>query len=93
MNYYLTIFLQQQGNGLQGIVDFLRTMSDQTRQAVLLVADIVMWLSFGATVILILTNFFANQQGKELGFSAGSWAIRAAIVAAAIYVAKQIFGV
>lgn len=89
----LTIFLQQTGSGLQSIVDFLNTMSTQTKTAVQIIADIVMYLSFGATVILILTNFFANQQGRELGFSAGSWAIRAAIVAAAIFVAKQIFGV
>lgn len=89
----LTIFLQQSGSGLQSIVDFLNTMSTQTKTAVKIIADIVMYLSFGATVILILTNFFANQQGRELGFSAGSWAIRAAIVAAAIFVAKQIFGI
>ena len=80
-------------SNLSQVVSYLNELKGNVKTATTTVSDIVMYLCFGACVILIITSFVANDRGKDLGFSAEGWALKAGLAGAAVGLAKQIFGI
>lgn len=78
--------------GLDALINYLKQFSGQIKTGALIIYDICMYLSFAAATILILVMIIANKTGSNVGFSAGEWAIKAAICAGALVGVKSIFG-
>lgn len=79
--------------GIDAFINYINQFKGQIKTGVLAIYDIVMYLCFGACAILVLVLIVANNTGKNVGFSAGDWALRAGIAAGALYGVKQIFGI
>ncbi|WP_454058924.1 hypothetical protein [Elizabethkingia ursingii] len=79
--------------GIDAFNNWLKSLESGVKTGVLSVYNIVMYLLFGACVILIITFVVSSKSGKNVGFAAGEWAIISAIAAGAMAGAKVIFGI
>ncbi|AZB02435.1 hypothetical protein EG359_22515 (plasmid) [Chryseobacterium joostei] len=93
MNFLATPLAAFLAGGLDALINYLKQFSGQIKTGVLIIYDICMYLSFGAAAILVVVMIIANKTGSNVGFSAGEWAVRAAVAAGALFGVKQIFGI